>query len=313
MTKKILLSAGMILFVATGVAGMTGAFFSDVETSTGNTFTAGAIDLKVDNTCHYWEMVGTSDTGAPIWRDKGCEDGSEAQHNWAETNLIPGVHKFFSFNDIKPGDKGESTISLHVYNNDAWGGFRVNRVAGSDKDNTCTEPEIEAEPGCDPSGSGELDDQMVGKLCLDQGSVPGFQNVGSNGSPIDGNLEQDGIQPVDPTEGDNICQEGEPVLQRPEGQNGFFDVFYDLSSVLSSAYIGAGCTVPNGANNYGRCQGLAQDGRMVRSTTYYFAWEWELPPTVGNNAQTDSIMGDVVFNVVQHRNNPNKVGLQPPM
>jgi predicted ribosomally synthesized peptide with SipW-like signal peptide len=33
--------------------GLTGAFFSDTETSTGNTFQAGAIDLKVDNTSYY--------------------------------------------------------------------------------------------------------------------------------------------------------------------------------------------------------------------------------------------------------------------
>ena len=48
--KKILLSLGTIAIVGALVAGATGAFFNDTETSTGNVFTAGSIDLKVDQT-----------------------------------------------------------------------------------------------------------------------------------------------------------------------------------------------------------------------------------------------------------------------
>jgi len=50
MNKKILISLSVIGLVAAIVVGGTIAYFSDTETSTGNTFTAGAIDLKVDNT-----------------------------------------------------------------------------------------------------------------------------------------------------------------------------------------------------------------------------------------------------------------------
>lgn len=48
--KKILLSLGTIALVGVAVVGGTGAFFQDTETSTGNIFVAGAIDLKVDHT-----------------------------------------------------------------------------------------------------------------------------------------------------------------------------------------------------------------------------------------------------------------------
>ena len=51
--KKILLSLAIIAVVGAVAVGVTGAFFSDTETSTGNTFTAGAIDLKVDSEQHY--------------------------------------------------------------------------------------------------------------------------------------------------------------------------------------------------------------------------------------------------------------------
>lgn len=46
--KKILLSLSMIAVVGVVVAGATGAFFSDTETSAGNFLTAGALDLKIN-------------------------------------------------------------------------------------------------------------------------------------------------------------------------------------------------------------------------------------------------------------------------
>ena len=48
--KKILLSAGTIVVVAALAVGGTIAFYADTETSTGNIFTAGSIDLTVDHT-----------------------------------------------------------------------------------------------------------------------------------------------------------------------------------------------------------------------------------------------------------------------
>ena len=70
---------GLLLIVGAGgaLAGGTSAFFSDSETSTGNQFTAGAIDLKVDNDSYYnsnrcvevtagvWQWQGTSLFPAP--------------------------------------------------------------------------------------------------------------------------------------------------------------------------------------------------------------------------------------------------------
>jgi len=48
MTKKILISLSIIGIVAAIAVGGTIAYFSDTETSTGNTFTAGTIDIAVD-------------------------------------------------------------------------------------------------------------------------------------------------------------------------------------------------------------------------------------------------------------------------
>jgi predicted ribosomally synthesized peptide with SipW-like signal peptide len=51
----------MIVFVGALAAGATGAFFSDTETSTGNTFAAGSLDLRVDSEAHYNGSVCTLD------------------------------------------------------------------------------------------------------------------------------------------------------------------------------------------------------------------------------------------------------------
>ncbi|MHA1483370.1 MAG: TasA family protein, partial [Candidatus Heimdallarchaeaceae archaeon] len=48
MNKKIIISLSVIAVVAAVVVGGTIAYFSDTETSTGNTFTAGTIDISVN-------------------------------------------------------------------------------------------------------------------------------------------------------------------------------------------------------------------------------------------------------------------------
>src|SRR3989338_4789919 len=190
--KKIYLSLVVVVAATAVVVGATTAFFSDTETSTGNVFTAGSIDLKVDSDCHYYNYIGgDSGPNQDGWVDVGCtendlEGAAGYQNgNWSETDL--GAHKFFKFSDLKPGDKGEDTISLHVYDNDAWG--RVLMDLTQDWDNSCTEPEEEAtgdnctviSPENTLNGAGELLEAMLPgfSMWLDQGEVPGFQNENS--------------------------------------------------------------------------------------------------------------------------------------
>lgn len=137
--KKILISLSVIAAAAAVIVGATTAFFSDTETSMGNTFTAGTLDLEVDI------------------------DG--VVYN-------PLDRTIFSADDIKPGDDGEETISLHVQN-DACG--FVTFALTEDKDNKCTEPELGAEPNCMDDDIGELNDKMVWKIWNDEGNIPGWQ------------------------------------------------------------------------------------------------------------------------------------------
>src|SRR6056297_1252395 len=80
---------------ALGGAG-TVAYFNDKEKSSDNTFTAGELDLKIDWEEHYnGELV-------------------------EEQDLTSNPGPIFDLGDVKPGDHGEATISLHVFDNPAF-------------------------------------------------------------------------------------------------------------------------------------------------------------------------------------------------
>ena len=83
---------------------------------------------------------------------------------------------------------------------------------------------------------------------------------------------------------------------------------WEIADVLSAAYAAIpGPKSPDGHDSYGYAHGLAADGRMVGSTTYYFGLAWELPWNVGNEVQSDSMTATMEFQVQQHRNNPEPV------
>ena len=135
--KRILLSIGSILFAGAMLVGGTGAFGSQMQTSTGNTFATGVIDLKIDN-----ESYVTDDTGKLVF---------SPSTSWSLSNLAGKL--FFNFLDLKPGDIGEDTISFHVNNNNAWACMSIKLT--KTPENGITEPEsfVDSTPG---ENQGEL-------------------------------------------------------------------------------------------------------------------------------------------------------------
>src|SRR3989344_5578285 len=120
--KKIITSLSVIIAVAALAVGATTAFLSDTENSSGNTFAAGAIDLKVDNESYYNGVLN-------------------AATSWLSADLNAG-QLFFNFLDLKPDDEGEDTISLHVNDNDAYLCMDVALTSNDDK--SSNEPELGA-------------------------------------------------------------------------------------------------------------------------------------------------------------------------
>jgi predicted ribosomally synthesized peptide with SipW-like signal peptide len=263
MNKKIVMSLAVIAAATVVMAGGTVAYFTDTEKSTGNTFTAGTIDLKIDSECYYG--VGSQLTACP----------NDAAHgNWALTDLESGVHKFFNYNDIKPGSWGEDTISLHLTSNPAWAWMKV--VAAGDLENGCNEPEKETEAGCEADNDGELAENMHYLIWQDTVDIP--QTGGKC---------------------NNILDAGEIVFK-----NGTI-------APCEVIKLNETCGTTPGCSN---CQPLqptsASDPYCIGMAWCAGAWEADQSgayhcngSSIGNEAQGDSLNLDVEFAVVQSMNN----------
>jgi predicted ribosomally synthesized peptide with SipW-like signal peptide len=224
--KKILLSVSVIAVVAAVVLGVTTAFFSDTETSTGNTFTAGSLDLKVDSQQHYnnavcnlqgvWELEVGQTATVPQYP----VIGQPCTGTWGQTPDGKDIvgEKFFNFADVKPGDSGENTISLHVINNDAWVCAEVKNLANAD--NGITEPES-AVDATDGVGNGELQDKLILTVWRDNG--------------------------------DNIRQDNEPILATGKPVNGVLAVYDSTTGAPlpggSTTYLGVSWSLPSATGN----------------------------------------------------------------
>jgi len=273
----------MIAVVAVVAIGATGAFFSDTETSTGNTFTAGAIDLTVDSEQHYNGNVCTLITPATeqtpaVYEWVGTApypaQGTPCNGTWLATNL--GAQTFFNFGDIKPGDSGENTISLHIDNNDAYACVDVNITSNDDM--TCTEPELGV--GEDPT-------------CL---PTP------TDTDTSDGELAQNIMFFAwAETDGDNIWEPGQseiPLFSNTYGPAS--DVLGGENYTLASPQT---LPLPGGSTSYIGLAWCAGDftggvpGVLLGNLACNGA-------SMGNDTQTDSLVANIAFRVEQARNNP---------
>lgn len=140
------MSAGTLVFAGALVASATGAFFSDIETSNGNTFTAGSIDLSVGS--NFTSLANGS--------------GSVAL-----TNDVNGA-VLYTFTDLKPGDSGEGAFPLSVSSNEAYACARS--TIDSMPDNGINEPEGEAGDITDGADAGELQNFLQFAIYADQNS-----------------------------------------------------------------------------------------------------------------------------------------------
>jgi len=74
---------------------------------------------------------------------------------WGEKDLAPGDY-FWRITDVKPGDQGTNIISMHVFNNDAYGCLLVTNPV--DNENVCVDPENAIpDPSC---GAGPTDGEL---------------------------------------------------------------------------------------------------------------------------------------------------------
>ncbi len=208
--SKILRSLLVIAVVTVVGFGLSRAFFSDTEESKGNVFTAGAVDLKIDSTAHYNGMVceqGTDqlwtwqpETGYTPGPDQYPKQGDPCTGTWSWTDL--NGEKFFNFADVKPGDYGENTISIHVVNNPARACLIVDKMVDADNDMTEPEGKVDTTPT-----SGDLAPELHffawadldGDNVWESGETPLFLNLeGPASDVIDGKVYDLGTLPGAP-------------------------------------------------------------------------------------------------------------------
>jgi hypothetical protein len=262
--KKILLSIGSILFAGAILAGGTGAFLADNNVSTGNTFATGIIQLLVDN-----ESYATDEDGKLYF---------STSTSWGLSNLAGKL--FFNFHDIKPGDIGEDTISLHVSTNKAWACMRVNITATPENGQPEPEAIVDETTGVN---DGELQNHLYFKFWAD--------------------------------DGDNVYEQGENIFKYGLAKDLFNGDNWALSDSVLNIWGGAPTPLPANSTRYiGKawCFGdmdhapVPQDGLgktgsngpLVRGTGFTCNGA-----NVGNIVQSDGIKADVSFSVAQSRSN----------
>lgn len=138
----------IILLAVTMTLGMVGgafAYFSDTETSSGNTFTAGTLDLTY------------------------TVDGSTGYSGWASVVMDDSSGTHVVFSNISPGDSGK--IDWYVTNDGSIdGSLDMTFVRINDNDNSITEPEDLVWGGIgdgDGTSDGDLDRYMYVRLQAD--------------------------------------------------------------------------------------------------------------------------------------------------
>ncbi len=148
LNKKMLLSLLVIGVVSVSAGAGTWAYFSDTETSSGNTFTAGTLDLAYD--------INGGD--------------------WINGDDVASI----TVGNMKPCDDGEVTLSFHNLGSHD-GNLIVTLDNLIDDDNFCNEPEEAAgdeTPGDESGlGDGELSTQLGIVIWIDEGTTSGWQGA----------------------------------------------------------------------------------------------------------------------------------------
>lgn len=289
MIKKILFSVASIAAVAGLAFGATQAFFSDTETSEGNTLVAGALDLKIDNTCYY---NGQACTNGFFGGNVGIgHTNPPCDCTWKSKDLDEEV--FFDLRDLKPGDWEEDTISIDV-DNPSW--LCADIIVRRDADNSCTEPELEDETNAGnvcvpPDSDGELAENLFFVFWSDDGDNV-FEEDEVNNILTRGPAD-DVLGHVRWALADSQTGRG-PIGAGKTYYIGKFFCFGDIGlNLVAQDGLGATDPVTNGPNTRG--SGFTCDGKPV-----------------DNQPQTDSLEGDISFYAEQARHN-DKFLCNPPL
>lgn len=261
-----------IIAIVAGLLGYSRAFFSDTETSKDNILAAGAIDLKIDNSSYYNGQISPLTT----WQLADLNDGNGPSQ---------GQYLFFNFTDLKPDDEGEDTISLHVDTNPAWACADITLTKNDDV--SCTEPESADDPTCDDPDTDTTDGELAQNLNF--------------------------VFWAD--DGDNVLEANESILKEGPASTILDGAHWTLADSQLNVFGGSGPLLAE-ENNVPKVYYIGKAWCYGTLITTPVAAGAGIDPTAAsgifcdgtgldNATQTDSVMADVSFRVVQARHNPN--------
>lgn len=198
MNTRLLTSIMIIGFVGAGLTSTTMAMFNDTETSADNEFVTGELDLQID------------------WEESYNGEHVETQ------KLTDNPGSIFNLEDLKPGDHGEATVSLHLDDNPGWVWMNLNQTY--DGGYSCTEPEKIAEDG-DCGTKGELDEELEFTIWADDGD-----NVRQEDEKIIFEGTYDELEEHSTSEG--VLLDGNPETDEkepfPGGETGYVGIKWKL-------------------------------------------------------------------------------------
>ncbi|MFB6169870.1 MAG: vWA domain-containing protein [Haloarculaceae archaeon] len=265
--RKVLGGLGAVGLASAGAGLGTSALFSDTEVFQNNTLEAGEMNLVVD----YHSHVDQGTHG--VFSVSGTNDGGDDSGEPITSELT----------DVKPGDNGLLAFCFEVVDNPGYL-WLCGDLTGNDE-NGQTEPEADVDTtfGDPGPGEGELAQSIVVDVnyChvaddLSAAGEAGFDpaDVSFVADLFDGTLAEflDAIDGGQPLDADGNADAGETGFLTPGDQECF-----------------AGTADAAAADNVCVCI------------------DWEVPETVGNEIQTDSVTFDVEFHAQQCRFNDGTV------
>ncbi|PHQ39930.1 hypothetical protein DJ69_03550 [Halorubrum persicum] len=209
--RKLLAGLGAVGVASAGAGLGTTAYFNDTESFDGNTLTAGQLDLLVDwqqtydfgegdqfvsaHPDHDGDGEQSVEIDGEVFRysdfpDEEDEDSNGANLPVLDCENIPPLEEadfgtdpvtgeemgsLVQLTDVKPGDSGEITFSLHLCDNPGYIWMQAGNV--SDDGGTFTEPESLLQD----AGVGDLGDAIQAKLWYDEDC----DNVYDPAEPVD--------------------------------------------------------------------------------------------------------------------------------
>ena len=188
--RRVLAGLGAVGIASAGTGLGTSAFFSDQEEFTDNSLQAGTLDLKLDYKATYFGGPGRlADVQSMGYPDAEIVEGDEGRYLLGQAPTLedeeawedlvqgeefdfcsPAADEFlvngdgipmFTLEDVKPGDSGEVTVSIHICDNPGY--LRMVGDLTGNAENGQNEPELDAE-GADTDGIGELADAI--QVCV---------------------------------------------------------------------------------------------------------------------------------------------------